>query len=170
VCAEFLYRDTRQGMFDEAFLPGRQNYWKAQNMDALPDPALDSLIELAAGMTSPYSLLFVEPKAGAISRVKDDETALGGRQAAHTLFAFSMWEDPAEAADHIAWARRALDAMADYTTSGVSMNFTSDQARDLVRASFGRPEKYERLVDLKTAWDPTNLFRINQNIEPRNGS
>jgi FAD/FMN-containing dehydrogenase len=57
--------------------------------------------------------------------------------------------------------------MRPFTTSGVSMNFTSDQPADMVRASFGGPEKYERLVDLKDTYDPTNLFRLNQNIRPR---
>ena len=159
-----------QGMFDASFSPGRQNYWKAENMADLSDPAIDVLIERAAAMTSPLSVLVVEPKGRAISRVKDDETALGGREAAHTLFAFSMWDDPAEATDHIAWSRKTLDTMQAFTTSGVSMNFTSDQAPNLIKASFGRPDKYERLVDLKTAWDPTNLFHINQNIKPRNGN
>ena len=65
--------------------------------------------------------------------------------------------------------RRAprLDAGDHGGDAGVSMNFTSDQSRDMVRASFGGPQKYERLVDLKTAYDPTNLFHLNQNIEPR---
>jgi FAD/FMN-containing dehydrogenase len=156
-----------QGMFDGAFPRGIQNYWKAENMDALSDGAVDVLVERAAMMTSPASMLFAEPKGRAISRVKDDETALGGREAALTLFAFSLWENPAETDEHLAWTRETMAAMRAFTTSGVSMNFTSDQPRDMVKASFGGPLKYERLVDLKTAYDPANLFHLNQNIEPR---
>jgi hypothetical protein len=156
-----------QAMFDESFPRGRQNYWKAQNMDVLSDAAIDVILDRASSITSPFSMLFAEPKGRAISQVKDEETALGGREAALTLFAFSVWEERSEADEHLAWARQTMEAMRAFTTSGVSMNFTSDQPSDMVRASFGGPEKYERLVDLKDTYDPTNLFRLNQNIKPR---
>jgi hypothetical protein len=97
--------------------------------------------------------------------VGEDETALGGRDAAHTIYAFAMWEDPAETDTHIAWAREFLLAMEPFTIPGVSLNFSSDQNMNKVVGFFG-PEKYERLVALKNKYDPTNLFRLNQNVKP----
>lgn len=97
-----------QTLVDPANPPGRHNYWKAENMAELSDGAIDTMVVHAARMTSPFSVAMLEPKGGAISRVGEDETAMGGRDAAHTLYAFSMWEDPTESDTHIAWAREFM--------------------------------------------------------------
>jgi hypothetical protein len=97
--------------------------------------------------------------------VGENETAMGGRDAAHTLYAFSIWEAPAESDKHIAWARELTGAMEPFTISGVSLNFSADQSENKVKAFFG-PEKYERLITLKDNYDPMNLFCLNQNIKP----
>ncbi len=154
-----------QSLVDPANPPGRRNYWKAENMDGLSDDAIDTMVEHAARMASPFSVVLLEPKGRAISRVEEDEMAIGGRDAAHTVYAFAMWEDPAESDTHVAWAREFMRAMEPYTIPGISLNFSSDQNVDKVMAFFG-PEKYERLVALKNEYDPTNLFRLNQNIKP----
>jgi hypothetical protein len=83
--------------------------------------------------------------------VGEDETAMGGRNAAHNLYAF--------------WAREFMGAMEPFTIPGVSLNFSADQSENKVKAFFG-PEKYERLVALKDKYDLVNLFRLNQNIKP----
>jgi FAD/FMN-containing dehydrogenase len=154
-----------QTLVDPANPPGRRNYWKAENMGGLSDEAIDTMVEQAARITSPFSVVLLEPKGRAISRVGEDETALGGRDAAHTIYAFAMWEDPAETDTHVAWAREFMLAMEPFTIPGVSLNFSSDQNMNKVVGFFG-PEKYERLVALKNKYDPTNLFRLNQNIKP----
>jgi hypothetical protein len=154
-----------QTLLDPSQPPGRRNYWKAENMNELGDEAIETLIIHAAKMASPFSFAVLEPKGRAISRVGEDETAIGGRDAAHTLYAFSMWENPAEDDANIAWTRELMEAMEPFTTPGVSLNFTSEQNEDRVKAFFG-PGKYERLVALKEKYDPTNLFRLNQNIKP----
>ncbi len=155
-----------QTLIDPANPPGRRNYWKAENMNELPDEAIDTLVEQAATITSPFSVVMIEPKGRAISQVGEAETAIGGRDAAHTLYAFSIWENPAEDDNHIAWTRGFMEAMESYITPGISPNFTSDQGQDKVKDFFGRDGKYERLVALKNEYDPTNLFRLNQNIKP----
>jgi hypothetical protein len=155
-----------QTLIDPANPPGRRNYWKAENMNELPDEAIDTLVEQAATITSPFSVVLIEPKGRAISQVGEAETAIGGRDAAHTLYAFSIWENPAEDDNHIAWARGFMEAMESYITPGISPNFTSDQGQDKVKDFFGRDGKYERLVALKNEYDPTNLLRLNQNIKP----
>ena len=155
-----------QSLIDEATPHGLHNYWKAENLPELSDGAIDTLIETAAGMTSPLSMLVLEPKGRAISRMGEADSALGGRDAAHTLYAFSMWTDPAESDTHIAWTRSLMETMAPFTMPGVSLNFTSDQQEAKARESFGSAEKNRRLTALKDHYDPTNFFRLNQNIRP----
>jgi len=117
-------------------------------------------------MTSPLSLLVLEPKGRAIRRVGEADSALGGRDAAHTLYAFSQWTDPGESDTHIGWTRSLMDTMAPFTMPGVSLNFTRDQQEAKAKESFGSAEKNRRLTRLKDRYDPTNFFRLNQNIRP----
>ncbi|HKH76607.1 MAG TPA: BBE domain-containing protein [Rubrobacteraceae bacterium] len=91
--------------------------------------------------------------------------AIGGRGAAHTVYAFAMWEDPVETDAHVGWARGLVEAMGPYTVPGVSLNVPTDQDESRAR-SFFRGGKYERLAALKEKYDPDNLFRLNQNIKP----
>ena len=155
-----------QMITDEATPPGLHNYWKAENLPELSDAAIDTVIETAAGMTSPLSMIILEPKGRAISRVGEADSALGGRDAAHTLYCFSMWTDPAESDTHISWTRSLMEKMAPFTIPGISLNFTSDQQESKAKESFGSAEKNRRLTALKDIYDPTNFFRLNQNIRP----
>jgi len=155
-----------QSLIDEATPHGLHNYWKAENLPALGDDCIDTVIDTVAGMTSPMSMVIIEPKGRAISRVGDGDSALGGRDAAHTLYCFSMWADPGENDTHIGWTRAFMDRLAPFTTPGVSLNFTSDQQEAKARESFGSAEKNGRLTALKDRYDPTNFFRLNQNIRP----
>jgi FAD/FMN-containing dehydrogenase len=155
-----------QTLVDPANPPGRRNYWKAENMNEMNDEAIETLVDHAATITSPFSVIIIEPKGRAISQVGENETAIGGRDAAHTLYAFSMWENPSEDDTHIGWTRGLMEAMGPYIVPGVSLNFTSDQGQDKVKDFFARDGKYERLVSLKNKYDPNNLFRLNQNIRP----
>jgi hypothetical protein len=77
-----------------------------------------------------------------------------------------LWSDPADDKRHIGWVRSVSDALADYRTGGVYLNFTSEETTDRVRAGYN-DVTYERLVGLKNRYDPTNVFRFNQNIAPR---
>ena len=155
-----------QTLVDPANPPGRRNYWKAENMNELSDEAIDTLVDQAARMSSPFSVIIIEPKGRAISRIGESETAIGGRDAAHTLYLFSMWENPADDDTNISWAREAMAAMEPFITPGISLNFTNDQGQDKVKDFFGRNGKFERLLALKNEYDPTNMFHLNQNIKP----
>jgi FAD/FMN-containing dehydrogenase len=155
-----------QTLLNTANPPGRNNYWKAENLDELSDEAIDTIVVHAAQIGSPFTLLVILPHGGAISDVGEDETAIGGRDAAYGVHAISMWENPAESETHIDWTREFMQAMEPFTLPGISLNFTSDQTEEKVKASFGSERKYERLVTLKNKYDPTNMFRLNQNIKP----
>ena len=102
---------------------------------------------------------------GAIARVPEDATALGQRAAPFNVHFLSLWPDPADTDRNIAYTRAFSAAMKPFTTGHVYLNFIGDEGADRVEASFGA-EKWARLRALKKTWDPTNLFRLNQNIPP----
>ncbi len=108
------------------------------------------------------------PGGGAIARVDEDATAFGQRSAPWNIHFLSMWPDPADTATNIAYTRAIASAMKPWTTGRAYLNFIGDEGAARVEAAFG-PEKYGRLTHLKEKWDPTNLFRHNQNIPPAGG-
>jgi FAD/FMN-containing dehydrogenase len=102
---------------------------------------------------------------GAVSRVDEDATAFSHRDTAFALAIQTAWLDPAELEKHIRWTREFWMAMQPFSVGGTYVNFLSaDDGEDRVKAAYGA--KYERLVALKNKYDPTNLFRLNQNIKP----
>jgi FAD/FMN-containing dehydrogenase len=102
---------------------------------------------------------------GAISRVDDNAMAFGHRGAAWNVHYLSMWPDPADNDRSIAYTKAISAAMKPWTTGGAYLNFLGDEGTARIRAAFG-PKKFARLVEIKRAWDPGNLFRLNQNIPP----
>ena len=100
---------------------------------------------------------------GAIARVGEGETAFAERSMPFLLNAVTGWHDPAQADAHIEWARDVIAAASDASTGRAYVNFLGDS--DAARSSYG-DETYARLVALKNEYDPTNVFRLNQNIEP----
>ena len=116
-------------------------------------------------MRSPFSKVLLSHLGGAISRVGHDETAYIHRAAPFLLNINAMWTDPHESEKHIAWARDFWAAMQPFSAGGVYVNFLSNEGEDRVRAAYDA-RTYERLVALKNKYDPTNFFRLNQNIKP----
>jgi FAD/FMN-containing dehydrogenase len=106
---------------------------------------------------------------GAVSRVPADATAFGNREAPYWLVFNTTWADPADAEANIAWTRAFWDAMRPYSNGAVYLNFPGlgEEGETMVRASLGG--NYERLARIKAAYDPTNLFQLNQNIKPAVG-
>jgi hypothetical protein len=156
-----------QGMLDAGMAPGIRAYFKAEFLSELSDDAIETLARHGAGRPGPMVQLLLEPLGGAIGRVDENDSALGRRDVPWVFHALSMWMDPDEgmADAHVAWARQLAADMAPHTTPGVYLNFTSDEGEDRVRSTYGE-ERYARLVALKDRYDPTNVFRLNQNIKP----
>jgi FAD/FMN-containing dehydrogenase len=154
-----------QGILDDANPPGRRNYWKSNFLQKLTDDAIDTIIAHFSRVASPYTLVALEHLHGVVRRVGRDETACGSRDAEYSLGIFSVWTDRSEDERHIAWTRDYFSAMQRFFTGGVYVNYLGEEGEDRVRAAYGE-EKYERLVALKRKWDPTNVFRLNQNIKP----
>src|ERR671922_827489 len=155
-----------QSMFDPLVPHGWHRYWKSVELPPLTDGAIDTLVEHASAFTSPKSYCIVFQLGGALGRVDEGETAFSQRDAAHNVNINAVWtEDDPEAERHIAWARDFFDAMQPHAGGRVYVNFLGDEGAERVRQAYG-DRQYERLVELKRAYDPTNFFRCNQNIEP----
>jgi FAD/FMN-containing dehydrogenase len=155
-----------QSMFDLSVPHGWHYYWKSIEVPPLTDAAIDTLVEHTFGLTSPKSYCIVFQLGGAIARVGADETAFSQRDAAHNVNINAVWtEDDPEGERHVAWAREFFSAMEPHARDRVYLNFLGDEGADRVRQAYGE-RQYERLVALKRRYDPTNLFRLNQNIEP----
>ncbi|WP_066382485.1 FAD-binding oxidoreductase [Halalkalicoccus paucihalophilus] len=154
---------TFQQSFDPLLTEGARNYWKSHNFHELPDEAIDTAVEYAAELPSPLSEIFFGQIGGAMARVPADATAYPHRDAEYAMNVHTRWEDPADDEKCIAWAREFYDAMAPSATGGVYVNFISEESGQ-EELAYG--ENYDRLVECKNEYDPTNLFRMNQNVEP----
>jgi FAD/FMN-containing dehydrogenase len=155
-----------QSMFDPMVPHGWHRYWKSVELPPLTDEAIDTLVDHAPAPTSPKSYCIVFQLGGALARGGADETAYGQRDAAHNVNVNAVWtEDDPDGERHVAWAREVFSALRPHAGPHVYVNFLGDEGADRVRQAYGE-RQYERLTALKQAYDPTNLFRLNQNIEP----
>lgn len=153
-----------QSSGDSLFPRGRRYYWKAQYLHTLTDAAIDILLETYARAPSASSLLVFQHVGGAIARVPTSATPYANRDARYDCFPISIWDTPAEEDVAIRWAREMWNAARPFSTGGVYANNLGDEGEDRVRAAYG--ENYTRLAALKAKYDPTNFFRLNQNIRP----
>jgi FAD/FMN-containing dehydrogenase len=87
------------------------------------------------------------------------------RNASWVVHPFAMWEDPADSEKNIAWTKAVRRDMEPYANGGIYLNYIGHEGPDRVRAAYGE-EKYHRLATIKAEWDPTNVFKGNQNIQP----
>ncbi|MGH9309017.1 MAG: FAD-binding oxidoreductase [Vicinamibacterales bacterium] len=153
-----------QTLLDGAVPEGNQNYWKSAFLRELSDDAIDTIVSQANGATSPLSAVLVEHYGGAAGRVGEGETAFGQRHVEYDLAILAQWPNPADSERHIAWTRGFAEAMARYRSGDYLLNFLGEEPEDTIKASFG--SNYARLVKVKSRYDPTNFFRVNQNIQP----
>lgn len=156
---------VNQGLFDASVPHGRRYYWKSDYLPGLSDGAIEALAAHAWVAPSPMSYTLLFHLGGALGRVGENDTAFGNRKAKHAANINSEWEDPMDDDRQIRWACAFWDALHPFSTGGVYVNFLGSEGEDRVRAAYG-PEKYERLVALKRRYDPSNFFRLNQNITP----
>ena len=154
-----------QSMLDEGAPAGLQNYWKSVYLRELSNSAIDTIVEHTSRAESPMSQVHIHHIGGFAGRVGRDENAFGHRDSPFVLNIIAMWQDPDQKEKHVNWARNFFSDMHPFTTGGVYVNFLGDEGEERVRAAYGKPV-YDRLVALKDKYDPTNLFRMNQNIKP----
>lgn len=156
-----------QTAFD-AFLPaGRRYYWKSLYLERLSDEVIDFVVKRAGTTPSPQTLMILRQLGGAMARVPEQATAFGDRTAPFNLSIDSGWEDPADDGRNVDWTRAFWTEAQRFSNGRTYFNFAGllEEGEALVETSYGA--NYERLVAVKTAYDPANLFRLNQNITPR---
>jgi FAD/FMN-containing dehydrogenase len=154
-----------QAMLDPGAPPYQLNYWKSSHLKVLNNEAIEVLARYSSAITSPLSQVHLQHMEGAVRRTGEDEMAFSHRNALCALNIVTKWEDARESEKHIQWTRDFEAAMRPFSTGGVYVNFLGEEGEDRVRAAYG-PGKYARLAALKKKYDPTNFFRMNQNIKP----
>ena len=153
-----------QTLLDGLYTPGARNHFKAGYLGGLSDDAIDTFVRFHGRSISPSSEIHIHHVGGAVARVPDDATAFGQRGAPYLLNIVARWTDATTDDAQIEWARDLYAAAEPFSTGGTYVNFLSG-GDDRVAAAYG-PANYERLARLKETWDPTNVFRLNQNIAP----
>jgi FAD/FMN-containing dehydrogenase len=154
-----------QSLLDGAFPSGYHNYWKSAFLPQLTDDAIDTIVEHANRAASPLTAIAIEYYGGAAGRLGLTDAAFAHRSAEYVVGMFAVWKDPAETATHIAWTRNLAAELERFASSANLLNYLGEDAdRSAIEAVFG--PNYERLQKVKRKYDPTNFFRVNQNIEP----
>jgi FAD/FMN-containing dehydrogenase len=154
-----------QNAFDALYPKGLQWYWRADFVDELTDEAIAVHVEHAARLPTVHSTMHLYPIDGAAHRVGRTDTALSYRDARYGQVIVGVDPDPANNEHMTAWAKEYHDALHPHSAGGAYVNMMMhDEGPERVRASYR--DNYDRLVEVKRTYDPTNLFRINQNIAP----
>ena len=153
-----------QTLIDPLWEKGIHAYFKATNLARLDDELIDRLCKLHLEAPGPQCEIHVHQMGGALARVPEGATAFAERSMPFLLNAVTGWRDPADTESHTEWTRDVIEAAEDASTGRAYVNFLGDPNGG--RSSYG-DETYARLVALKNVYDPTNVFRLNQNIDPQ---
>jgi hypothetical protein len=154
-----------QRITDEAWPPGNLYYWKSSLVRTLGDEAIEALLEYAARKPTPLSVIYLQQLHGAASRVDAADTAFPHRFDHYNCGAMLETEDPADTEAGIQWARECWEAMQPFAERSNYVNDLGEaEEEQRVREAYG--PSFERLLELKNKYDPTNFFHLNQNIVP----
>jgi FAD/FMN-containing dehydrogenase len=159
----FLPYPALQSMFDGVYRPGLQWYWRADFVKELSDEAIARHVEHASLLPS-VSTMHLYPINGAVHKVGPHDTAFSYRDATWAEVIVGVDPDPANAGAMRDWAVAYWEALHPYSMGGAYVNFMMDEGQERIRATYR--DNYDRLVDIKNKFDPTNLFHVNQNIRP----
>ena len=150
--------------FDGLLPPGLHHYWKASFVKELTDDAIAAHVAHGPEVPTVNSTMHLYPIDGAVHRTAPGDTAFAYRDANFATVVVGAWPEPGRSEENIAWVRRYYDAVAPHSEDGGYVNFMAGDDQDRVRANYRG--NYERLVQIKQAYDPGNLFHLNQNIQP----
>jgi FAD/FMN-containing dehydrogenase len=154
-----------QTAFDPLLTPGAFNYWKSHNFTALSDGLLDALVDYVGTLPTAECEIFIGQLGGASNRIGAEATAYPHRDANFVMNVHTRWRERGDERDAIKWARALFAATAPHATGGVYVNFMPEDETERVPGAYGR--NYARLAALKAKYDPDNLFRLNQNVQPK---
>lgn len=152
-------------MLDGGFPRGALNYWKSSFIESLTDEMIDTMVEAFRKCPAPMSSMLLEHFHGAVTRIPVDATAFPHRNTGYNLLIAGQWMDPTQSDECIAWVRQTYEAMTPFIATGRYVNYLGDDETSTdVAHAYG--SNYSRLQQIKTKYDPGNLFRLNQNIQP----
>ncbi len=150
-------------LLDFANPSGRYYFYHAESLPHLSDEVIDTAIAFGSTCSSPLSAIVFYQIHGTVMRVDPDATAFAQRHDHYILEMIAQWAE-GEAQPHMEWVHRFGAAIKPFASEGVYVNFLTEEGEARIRASYGL--NYERLVQIKNRYDPTNFFHINQNIKP----
>jgi len=153
-----------QSLFDPLYPPGLQWYWRADFVKELSDAAIAKHLEQASKLPTGHSTAHIYPIDGAAHRVGKTDTAFSYRDANWALVIVGVDPDPANKDKITKWCKDYFDALHPYSAGGAYVNFMMEEGQERVKAAFR--ENYDRLATIKKKYDPSNFFRVNQNIRP----
>ena len=156
-----------QRLSDERMAWGRRYYSKGGFFGQVEETTITAIVDAVASAPIPEAEIYCLQLGGAIGDVAEEDTPYAGRAAGHYWIAEAAWDDPADDEKSIAWGRSAAARLAPLSLRANYVNEQSDTG--IAQSAYGE-DKYNRLARLKWSYDPTNLFRLNQNIEPRQWS
>ena len=153
-----------QAAFDPLLTPGARNYWKSHDFADLSDDAINVIVQAVDTLPSPECEVFIANVGGAMARIPAEATAWPTRDAHFIMNVHTRWREKAQDAACVAWTRQLFEATARFASGSVYVNFMPDDEKDRVETAYGT--NYHRLSEIKHRYDPDNLFRMNQNIQP----
>jgi FAD binding domain/Berberine and berberine like len=154
-----------QTMADTDFPHGRRYYTKSGYFSDLDDISIDRLLEAVATIPSSETQIELAYLGGAAARIGADETAFGDRSSPFILNLLANWSEPSADAANVAWIRGIFNKLRPAMKPGVYVNFMSGDEQDRVAEAYR--ERWDRIVAVKSHYDPDNFFRLNQNVRPR---
>ncbi len=154
-----------QQAFDPLLVPGARNYWKSHDFTELSDRAAEILTEAIRELPGPECEIFIGHVGGAAGRVAQNATAFPQRSSHFVMNVHARWREPAMDRACIGWARSLYEAAKPYAAGTAYVNFMPEDEVDRVEAAYGG--NYQRLLEIKQRYDPLNLFRMNQNLRPK---
>jgi len=152
-------------MADSAFPHGRRYYTKSGYFARFSDGTIDCLVEAVETVPSSETQIELAYLAGEAARIAPDETAFGDRSAPFIMNLLANWSDASADGVNISWIRGLFDKLRPAMKPGVYINFMSGDEQDRVPEAYH--ERWDRMVAVKTQYDPDNFFRLNQNVPPR---
>ena len=154
-----------QSLLDATQPKGRRYYWKSEYLPRIEPALCAKVIEHAGRIRSPHSAVILFQMDGALNRLGADHSPVGNRDARYLLNIAGSWEAEPDDAQNIRWTREAWEDMRPFSTGGTYINFlTEDDGAERTEAALG--DALQRLGQVKTRWDPGNVFRTNRNISP----
>jgi len=153
-----------QSLFDPLFVPGLQWYWRADNFTDLSDQAIARHVEHGPKVPTMLSTMHLYPVNGAPQRVGKNDTAYSFREALLSEVIVGVDPDPANSPMISGWCKEYWNALHPFSAGGAYVNFMMDEGQERVQATYR--DNYQRLAEVKSKYDPTNFFRVNQNIRP----